>query len=290
MIERDEIGSLASRWKHGFRRIRYAEDWLAFAGNDWLDRIMSIETNDRTHRKQGRSIERWTMTSADGRKLVVYLKRHYILPRKHGLLAVLFPRKSFSPGMQEFEHLQWAESQRLPVPRAVAAGELVGPHGRLQGFIAIEELAGMLALHEAIPLAEQSLDAGAFQMWKQSLSDELVRLSIEFHGRKVFHKDWYLCHFYIDEADTRRLPETWTSRVRVIDLHRMTHHRWLRSMRKAKDLAQLLYSTEPVSGITDEDRKGFWRKYREWTSLPWLVAWIARIKWRAYQRHDAPKG
>ena len=23
----------------------------------------------------------------------------------------------------------------------------------------------------------------------------------------VFHKDWYFCHFYIDEADTRCMPE-----------------------------------------------------------------------------------
>ena len=81
-----------------------------------------------------------------------------MLPKKHGLLAVIFPNKARSPGLQEWEHLEWAEKQGLPVPRAMAAGELIGPHGKLQSFIAIAELTDMLPLHEAVPLASQSLD------------------------------------------------------------------------------------------------------------------------------------
>jgi heptose I phosphotransferase len=250
---------------------------------------MSVEVTDKLFKKQGRSIARWTLQSPEGRTLVVFLKRHFELPRKHGLLAVLFPRRSWSPGLQEWEHLEWAEKHGLPVPRAVAAGELVGPGGRLQSFIAIEELKNMLPLHQAVPLAEQTLDAPKFDRWKESLTDELVRLSIAFHGRQVFHKDWYFCHFYIDEADTQSVPDNWTGRVRVIDLHRMARHRLTGPWRKAKDLAQLLYSSD-VPGVTEEDRRGFWAKYRKHTRLPWLVAWLARMKWRIYQRNNAPRG
>src|SRR5262245_29928133 len=184
----DEVGSLWSRWTRGFRKVRSTPDWPNFAGTDWLDRIMSVEVTDRLFQKQGRSIARWTLTAPGGRQLVVFLKRHFVLPRKHGLLAVLFPRRAWSPGLQEWEHLQWAERQGLPVPRAVAAGELVGPHGRLQSFIAIEELADMLPLHEAVPLAAEKLEPATFERWKGSLSAELVRLSVGFHGRQVFHK------------------------------------------------------------------------------------------------------
>jgi hypothetical protein len=285
----DEVGGLQSRWKHGFRRVRQSPDWAEFAGPDWLDRIMSVEVTDRLFKKQGRSIARWTLTTSDGRTLVVFLKRHFVLPRKHGLLAVLFPRKSWSPGMQEWKHLEWAEKHGLPVPRAMAAGELVGRHGHLQSFIAIAELTNMLPLHEAVPLAEKTLAPDVFLQWKRSLSDELVRLSIAFHGRNVFHKDWYFCHFYIDEEDTRRVPETWTGRVKVIDLHRMARHPVTGIWRKAKDLAQLLYSSD-VSGVTDEDRRGFWQGYQRQTRMPWLVALLARMKWRLYRRHNAPKG
>jgi Lipopolysaccharide kinase (Kdo/WaaP) family len=285
----DQTGSLRRRWAHGFQRIRQTADWAEFAGVDWLDRIMTVEVTDRLFRKQGRSIARWTLASADGRQLVVYLKRHFVLPRKHGILATLFPRRPWSPGLQEWEHLKWAEEHGLPVPRAMAAGELIGRHGRLQSFIVVAELTDMLPLHEAVPLAEQSLDAATFQQWKQKLSDELVRLSIGFHDRSVFHKDWYFCHFYIDRADTGRIPPTWAGRVHVIDLHRMAHHRLTGLWRKAKDLAQLLYSSD-VPGVTDEDRRGFWIRYRPHTRLPWLVALLARMKWRLYRRHNAPKG
>ena len=47
----------------------------------------------------------------------------------------------------------------------MAAGELVGPHGRLQSFLAVAELTGQLALHEAIPLAAGRLDAVTFRHW-----------------------------------------------------------------------------------------------------------------------------
>ena len=285
----DRIGPLRTRWAHGYRKIRQTPDWADFAGPDWLDRIMTVELTDRLFRKQGRSIARWTLDAPDGRRFVVFLKRHFVLPRKHGLLATLFPGRAWSPGLQEWEHLKWAEEHGLPVPRALAAGELVGPHGRLQSFIVIAELTDMLPLHEAVPLAERSLDGPAFREWKQSLSEELVRLSVAFHGRKVFHKDWYFCHFYIDEADTRRVPEAWAGRVRVIDLHRMARHPLTAPWRRAKDLAQLLYSSD-VPGVTDEDRRGFWARYREHTRLPWLVALLARMKWRLYRRHNAPKG
>ena len=183
----------------------------------------------------------------------------------------------------------WAEEHGLPVPQAMAAGELVGPRGRLRSFIAVAELTDMLPLHEAVPLAERSLDPASFREWKRALSDELVRLSVAFHGRRVFHKDWYFCHFYIDREDAGRVPEAWTGRVRVIDLHRMARHPLTAPWRKAKDLAQLLYSSD-VPGVTDEDRRGFWARYRPHTRLPWLVAVLARMKWRLYRRHNAPKG
>lgn len=286
---RDAVGSLWARWQRGFQRIRQSADWATFAGNDWLDRIMSVEVTDKLFRKQGRSIARWTLTAADGRTLVVYLKRHYVLPRKDGLLAVLWPRKAWSPGLSEYEHLEWASAQGLPVPHAMAAGELVGPKGALQSFIAVAELTNMIGLHEAVPHASTRLDASAFQQWKDTLGAELVRLSHGFHGRHTYHKDWYFCHFYIEEGDTRHVPASWVGRVHVIDLHRMRRHRFTGPWRKAKDLAQLLYSSD-VPGVTDDDRTKFWQQYKKRLWFPWLVAWLARSKWRIYRRKHAAKG
>ena len=284
----DIIPSLWRRLWCGFRKVFAAADWEEFVGPDWPDRIMQEEVTDRFHAKQGRSIGRWTLTTADGRQLVVYLKRHYRLPRVSGLLAVLFPSKAWSPGLQEWRHLHKAAELGLPVPRAVASGEFVGPGCRLQSFLAVEELKGMLPLHEAIPLAQEQLDPSAFVRWKYSLAKELARLANLLHDRSYYHRDLYLCHFYIHFDDTRALPTDWRHRVVVIDLHRLARHRLTGLWWKVKDLAQLLYSSE-ISGVNARDRLAFWRAYAGKRRSGGLLARMIRKKWRLYRRHNLKK-
>jgi heptose I phosphotransferase len=69
----------------------------------------------------------------------------------------------------------------------------------------------------------------------------------------------------------------------------MQRHRFTGPWRKAKDLAQLLYSSD-VPGVTEADRARFWAKYRVGVRWAWLVAWLARSKWRIYRRKNAAKG
>src|SRR5438105_3181855 len=80
--------------------------------------------------------------------------------------------------------------------------------------------------------------------WKRGLIEEMVSLTQALHRRRRFHKDLYLCHFYIAEADTEQVPADWSGRVRLIDLHRLGHHPWTGAWWRAKDLAQLLYSSD----------------------------------------------
>jgi heptose I phosphotransferase len=266
---------------HGVRRIRAQPAWEDFAGPGWADRIMGLQLGDRFHAKQGRTIVRWTL-KAHGREMVVFLKRHYRLPRRHGLLALLRPGRPHSPALQEFEHLEWARQQGLPVPRPAAGGEFIGPWGRLQSFLAVEELTGMLPLHEAIPLAAARLSPAAFRRWKRGLGAEMVAITLALHRRRYFHKDLYLCHFYIPADDTARLPPDWAGRVWLIDLHRLGHHprTWL--WWRAKDLAQLLYSSD-VPGVTRLDRLHFWRTYLAADALGWAAPWLkAAVRFKSW--------
>jgi len=174
------------------------------------------------------------------------------------------------------------------VPRVVATGEFIGPWCRLRSFLAVEELAGMLPLEEAIPLASRQLPPDTFRLWKRTLVRELARLTHLLHDRRTFHKDLYLCHFYIARSDIARLPE-WRGRVFLIDLHRLTHHPWTWWWWQIKDLAQLLYSTD-IEGIDDRDRLYFWRDYRgpgPWRSARAWLRWGVLFKWRHYCRHNA---
>ncbi len=271
--------------------VHHDPDWEQFAGPDWLDRIMTESVTDRFHAKQGRSIGRWTLEH-EGRTLVVYLKRHFVLPRLHGYLARFFPGRRWSPGLQEWEHLQWAKACGIPVPRAVAVGEWRGRGGQLQSFLAVEELANMLPFHEAIPLAHSLLNADSFAKWKRGLIVEVARLSRELHRRRTAHQDLYLCHFYISDDDINKSPDDWTGRVMMIDFHRLAHHQLGWQWWQIKDLAQLKFSTVGVAGITPRDVVRFWKRYRagDWGSVTPPTQWLARVTlWKAarYERHNA---
>lgn len=269
--------------------LRADADFAAAAGPGWPARIMGEDLRDRFHTKQGRSISRWTLNDS----LVVYLKRHYVLPRAAGLWATLFPAAAWSPGLQEWEHLAWARSVGLPVPRPVAAGEFRGPGGRLQSFLAVEELKDMLPLNEAIPLAAAGLPPAAFARWKRGLVAELARLARGLHKHRRFHKDLYLCHFYLPAADCSGVPGDFAGRVHMIDFHRLGRHRVGAWWYTVKDLAQLLYSTMDTPGLTDRDRLRFWHAYRggEWGSAT-VPTWLRKLtvwKGRLYYRHNAKK-
>jgi heptose I phosphotransferase len=285
--------TLWQRLWHGVRRVRHQPDWPRLAGAQWDDAIMHTAVTDRFHAKQGRSVGRWRLTDPiqPTHGLTVYLKRHYQLPWWQGLLATIWPGGDWSPAMQEWRHLEWARRQGLPVPAATAAGEWIGPRFKLQSFLAVEELTDMLALHEAIPEASKRQDDLSFRRWKRGLVAEMARLSRMLHDRRCFHKDLYLCHFYIHRDFLDRPPpgpEGWRGRVFMIDLHRLGHHPWTWRIWQLKDLAQLLYSSEVV-GIDARDQVCFWRHYRglgpRRESDRWLRRWVV-MKWKRYRQHN----
>jgi heptose I phosphotransferase len=282
---------LRQRLFHGSCRQESFPDWVAVTGSDWTRWIMNLDVTDDFHAKQGRSTGRWLAESPHGR-LAVYLKRHYRLPWWRGLLATLFPFGNWSPAFQEWHNLNWATNQGLRVPRPVAAAEFVGPRFLLRSVLAVEELAEMLPLHQAIPLAQRCLEPPVFARWKRTLIREMARVAAELHRRRRYHKDLYLCHFYVPrskmEAPALHTDCSFHQQVFLIDLHRLAHHRFTWPIWQWKDLAQLLYSSD-VAGVTPLDRVRFWRLYRGHTPRTfWLrwAEWCIRLKWQRYHNHN----
>ena len=279
------------RVTQGCHRAAWSETWAEFADENWRDSIMDWDVTDRLFVKQGRSIARLTLTTGC-QSLVVFLKRHYELPRWRGWLASLFPSRAWAPSMEEFQHLQWAEAAGIAVPRVHAVGQIVTANRRLQGYLAVEELSEMMPLHQAIPLAHAELNRDGFTLWKERLIAEMVRLTGLLHDRKQFHQDLYLCHYYVSERFCRCVPESWMNHIVMIDFHRLRRQRFGATWFQLKDLAQLLYSTFDVDGIDDVDRANFWKRYRKSIRLGrhWPTSWLLRwIRWKAerYARHNA---
>jgi heptose I phosphotransferase len=283
---------LWERLVRGTTRVRQRDDWAAFAGPGWEGRVLDVAFTRPFHTKQGRSVGRWVLDAPGDvpRRLTVYLKRHHRQPWWQGVLAALWPGRGWSPALRECAHLEWARRQGLPVPEVVAAGEHIGPWGRLRSFLAVEELAGMVAVDEAIPLAAARLGPAAFRAWKRGLLGEMARLTRLLHDRRCFHKDLYLCHFYVARADAEAAPAGgWAGRVYLIDLHRLARHPLAWRLWQVKDLAQLLYSSE-AAGVTVRDRVAFWRAYRDVgprrRGERRLWGWVL-FKWARYRRHNA---
>ncbi|MFO0936102.1 MAG: lipopolysaccharide kinase InaA family protein [Gemmataceae bacterium] len=269
------------------QKVRADADWIASLGPDWADDIMSVEATDRFHAKQGRSIARWVVPNGP----TVYLKRHFVLPRKMGFLARWFPGRNWSPGMQEADRLTWVARQGIFVPRVVAAGEFLGQNSTLQSFIALEELKGMIAVHEAIPQASRTLNSAELAKLKRGMVKEMARLTRQLHSLRAFHKDLYLCHFYVYERDLEQVPDDWTGRIAMIDFHRLGRYNLFWMKWQAKDLAQLLYSTFDVEGITVRDRLRFWKCYYhgDWSGVmrpPGIVKYTATVKAQRYYSHN----
>jgi heptose I phosphotransferase len=266
--------------------------WVAPQFRDALpadldERVMGLESRDRLHAKQGRSTAR-VVFHGPGGPLPVYLKRHYRLPWPARVAALFHPTGRHSPGAAEFGNLRRARSLGLLVPEAVAAGERIGPWGALQSYLVVAELTGWLPLHEAIPALAARLDPLAFEALKRGLAREVAGVAAALHRAGVFHKDLYLCHFFLDMA---RLDEP-GRRLALIDLHRLARHRVWPGRWRRKDLGQLLFSTEGVAGLTPRDPLRFWSHYARLSGLrdPRRQARLVARKAARYSRHNRKGG
>ncbi|MGE3819106.1 MAG: lipopolysaccharide kinase InaA family protein [Isosphaeraceae bacterium] len=247
--------------------------------------VMELVSHDRFHAKQGRSTARVVFHGPDG-DVAVYLKRHYRLPWTSRIAALVNPSGRHTPGGAEFAHLARAESLGIAVPEVVAAGEWIGPWGRLQSFLMVAELTGSLPLHEALPELSRRLPPLAFDRLKRALVREAAEITARLHRARVFHKDLYLCHFYLDMSRLDRPG----SRLALIDLHRLGEHRLWPDRWRWKDLGQLLYSAHGVEGVSPRDASRFWVHYLRRVPVVWprAQAWMVRQKAVRYLRHNLP--
>ncbi len=291
------LRGLWRRWRHGASWAYRASRYIDRIPNDLERSIMTLEGGDRHHAKQGRSTGRFRLDGPHG-SVSVYIKRHFGLSWTTRLRALLDPGLSTSPAVQEWRGLRTAQNLGVEVPDVVAVGERIGPGLRLQSYLVVAELVGSAELHELIPEMAGRLEPRAFAEWKRRLIDAMAKIVATLHDDHLYHKDLYLCHWFLDRTAVDPLQGCLT----LIDLHRLGRHRWSSARWRVKDLAQLLFSTYDVEGITDRDRLRFWRRYRTGLGASRgsdrarrgrverrssrRLAWVVRAKAERYRRHN----
>ena len=122
---------------------------------------------------------------------------------------------------------------------------------------------------------------------KRQVVKEMARVTATLHRARVFHKDLYLCHFFLNPDRTR--PGSNAPQLTLIDLHRLKEHALFPGWWRWKDLAQLLFSTEGVAGITARDRIRFWKSYCRLARIRWpamhaRIVWLRAARYRGHNR------
>ena len=128
-----------------------------------------------------------------------------------------------------------------------------------QSFVIMDEL------HEKIELEDFLKGLGGLKGEKAfRLKRKLVRsvgsAARKMHRAGVNHRDFYLCHFHIEDRDWSTWLEDESIRLPLLDLHRaqirsVVPRRWL-----AKDLGALFFSAMDCQ-ITDRDLVVFLKEY-----------------------------
>ncbi|QEH37361.1 Lipopolysaccharide core heptose(I) kinase RfaP [Aquisphaera giovannonii] len=283
-------GSLWERLVRGVRWSWVDPRYRAALPEDLDASVMTLESRDRLHAKQGRSTARVRFHPGSGPAVTVYLKRHFRLPWLSGLAALLHPGGRHSPGASEWVHLERAREIGVPVPDVVATGERIGPWTSLQSYLMVAELTGSRELNVAIPDLYASMDPGSFAALKRRIVVRMAEITATLHAARAFHKDLYLCHFYLDEERLRAAPGE--IRLALIDLHRLGVHALWPDRWRWKDLGQLLFSTEGIDGIDRRDVLRFWKHYRRRVRMA-RPAWQARMiqmKAMRYREHNLKHG
>lgn len=271
------------RSRHGQAWTQSTTAWTDVVSHREEASIMDWPVSDDFHTKQGRSTGKLVLGNG---KLNIYLKRHWQFPWMTRQAARFWPHAAWTPAVQEWNNLQWARAQNLHVPEPLAVGQFIGPGNQLKSFLAIRELTGMQALHQAIPAASTLMPTSYFNSWKHEVFVQMGQLAQRLHALHRYHKDLYLCHFYVR---TPRSPDAAVGELALIDFHRMAYHRWSSWRWLVKDLAQWIYSTWGVSGITEHDRATWFHAYLGREQLTASDRWLYQtvlLKAHRYAHHN----
>jgi heptose I phosphotransferase len=265
-----------------------APDWQIFYKYSF-EYIFNSQSDIFFHYKQGRCISYRYLYHNDN-VLTVFIKRHYTSPWYIRLLAYIYPNKSWSAGLREWEWLCWARQRGWLVPRPLAAGQYIGPGLQLRSFLIVQELGDTTPLHEAIPYAARHLSPDCYKRWKCLIFDEVVRIVSEMHKNRCYHNDLYICHFFISNSSINGYSQDVNFNLYLIDFHRFVQTRFSSIWKQSKDLAQLFFSLK-INHIDSNDITSLWNMYSRRMGLnkfySKLLYGLVKFRVHLYKRHEA---
>jgi hypothetical protein len=162
---------------------------------------------------------------------------------------------------------EWRAIQRLPelgidTMKLVGYGRKGWNPARLRSFIITEELHATQSLEDFCQVWRTTpcRSPDALRL-KRALIRKVAQVARLLHVHGLNHRDFYLCHFLLEQSSAGEASRLCDPRLYLIDLHRVqirkrTPRRWA-----VKDIGSLYFSSMNI-GLTQRDLYRFMKSYR----------------------------
>jgi len=251
-----------------------------FPGEDAFDRILDLE-GEVFRELAGRRTLRFCVGERS-----YFAKLHFGVGWREIFKNLWRLRQPVLGAGQEWRAIQRFEALGVATMTLAAYGERGGNPARQESFVITDELVDTISLED---LSRNWRTASPAPAFKRALIAKVAEIARTLHENGVNHRDFYLCHFLMEQTPGTTGPGGASPKLHVIDLHRVqirrrTPKRWV-----IKDLAGLFFSSLDI-GLTSRDVFRFLRHYRQ-RSLREIFSeesgfWsrVARRAVRLYQR------
>lgn len=223
----------------------------AWAGQPVFDVVAALD-GEIFRNKEGRRTLRFELA---GRSY--FLKYHAGIGWQEIFKNLIALRLPIISARNEWQAIHFLEKHHLDTMTLAAYGERGLNPAKRQSFVVTDDLTGTMSLEW---VGEQWQQRPPDFASKQALIRKLAEISRTMHQNGMNHRDYYLCHFLLDESFARHNTFTSDTPLYLIDLHRAqlrkrTPERWV-----IKDMGSLFFSASRVP-LTRRDKLRFMKIY-----------------------------
>lgn len=188
-----------------------------------------------------------------------FLKQHFSVGWGEIFKNLLSFKKPILGAMTEVRAIEKLDALGIATTPLVAYGQRGANPANLQSFVLTQDLGDITSLEDLC--ANWSLTPPDAK-FKRQLIMQVADIAKKLHENGVNHRDFYICHFCLDNT---KLP---LIKLYLIDLHRVLIHANPSFRANVKDIAALYFSSMDI-GLTSRDYLRFKRHYQKQDANFW---------------------
>jgi len=231
-----------------YLRSELAQQWQ---DKDVFSVVQQLE-GDVFRDKEGRKTLRFELQNKS-----YFLKVHQGIGWKEIIKNLVQLRMPVISAKNEWQAIHFLEKHQIDTMTIAAYGERGINPAKVESFIVTDELTETMSLEH---LGQQWKKSPPTFKTKISLIEKLAHITKTMHENGMNHRDFYLCHFLLDQRFSEHNTIDENTKLFLIDLHRAqlrskTPLRWI-----IKDLGSLYFSAAEVP-LTKRDLFRFMKTY-----------------------------